>query len=147
MKYDMDIFSGTASFSVSIDASSNKQTYNGLFKVKCILSPLEYINSDSLYRELLGKTNPQMASEYVSNLCYALSQLKYRMIESPTWFKTDSVSLDGSDIDDKILMHILDLAVGAENEYRTKIEEKYSVAKEEVKKAVENDDFNDIDDD
>ena len=153
MSIEIDYLMGTASFHVNIEAAASRATYKGMFKVKCILSPLQYIESDSLYRKLLGKDNPQFANEYVSNLCYALSQLKYRIIEAPEWFKGAESELYGSSIDDNILLHILDLAVKAEDDYRQGTEEKYKEAKENVRKAIDEkeltdgeEELNDIDD-
>ena len=137
MEIDIDFYRGTASFFVDIIAAADKSTYKGTFKVKCVLSPLEYIQSDAKYRELLGKTNPQFASEYVSQLAYALAQLRYRIIESPAWYKNEINGLDGSNVDDKILLHIFDRAVQSEEEYREGIEKRFETAKQDVKKAVD----------
>lgn len=134
----IDYQTGTATFFVNMEASSDKTTHKGMFKVKCILSPLEYINSDAMYRELLGKTNPQLASDYVGQICYALSQLRYRVMDSPDWFKNKENGISGSHIDDAILLYILDRAVTCESEYREGIEKRYNNAKEAVKKAVDN---------
>jgi len=133
----IDYQTGTATFLVNMEASSDKSTYKGMFKVKCILSPLEYVNSDAMYRELLGKTNPQFASDYVGQICYALSQLKYRVMDSPDWFKNKENGINGSHIDDSILLYILDKAVDAESQYREGIEERYKKARESVRKAMD----------
>ena len=134
---------GTASFYINMEANSSKETLKGTFKIKCVLSPLEYINADSMYRELLGKTNPQYASEYVSQLCYALSQLKYRIIQSPAWFKNAETGINGSSIDDNILLYVLDKCVEAEGDYRKGVEERYEKAREAVRKAVDDGSLND----
>ena len=143
MNIEIDFYMGTATFFVDMVAAADKATYKGQFKVKCILNPLEYINSDALYRELLGKTNPQYASEYVSQLAYALSQLKYRIIKSPSWFKNNSTGVDGSNVDDKILLQIFEKTIQAEEDYRKGIEERYNSAKEEVKKAIDTGELSD----
>lgn len=127
----------TATFMVNEEASGTRTTYKGVFKVKCIMSPLEYINSDALYRELLGKTNPQLATKYVNELCYTIAQLKYRIMEAPAWYKNSGGGVDGSHLEDSVLFSILDKAIEAEMDYRKGIEEKYTKAKEEVRKAVE----------
>lgn len=142
-KTQIDYMMGTASFYINIEANSNKETLKGTFKIKCVLSPLEYINADSMYRELLGKTNPQYASEYVSQLCYALSQLKYRIVQSPAWFKNAETGINGSSIDDNILLYVLDKCVEAEADYRKGVEERYEKAREAVRKAVDDGSLND----
>jgi hypothetical protein len=142
-KTQIDYMMGTATFYINMEANSSKQTLKGTFKVKCVLSPLEYINSDSMYRELLGKTNPQYASDYVNQLCYALSQLKYRVVSCPAWFKNIETGIDGSSIDDNILLYILDKCVEAEADYRKGIEERYDKAREAVRKAIDDGSLND----
>ena len=104
MEDQIDYFMGTATFHVDLEAAASKTTYKGMFKVKCILNPLEYAHSDAMYRQLLGKDNPQFASEYVSSICYALSQLKYRIIDCPDWFKNPETGIHGSSIEDNILL-------------------------------------------
>jgi hypothetical protein len=143
MSISVDYNLGTAEFFVNIEAAADKSTYKGRFVVKCVLSPLDYIQSDATYRELLGKTNPQYANEYVSQLSYALSQLKYRIKLCPSWFENSSNGIKGSHVDDNILLHILDKAIEAEELYRNGIEEKYKKAREEVKKAVDDGTLND----
>lgn len=129
----------TATFFVNIESSSNKMVYRGQFEVKTILGPLEYIQSDALYRDLLGKNNPHLATEYVGRLCYALSQLKYRIITCPEWFKNHETGMHGSNIDDTVLLHILEKTVECEEKYRKGIEKKYKNAQDEVKAKIDAD--------
>jgi hypothetical protein len=133
---EIDYNLGYGSFFVDIEGDATKQFYRGFFKVKCVLGPLEYIQSDALYRELLGKTNPQLASDYVSRICYALSQLKFRIVEAPDWWKKEGV-IGGGHLDDNILSHILEKSTECELDYRDGIEKKYKEAREKVKKAVD----------
>lgn len=142
MENEINYFMGTATFHVDMEGGSNRQTYKGIFKVKCILNPLEYLQSDALYRQLLGKDNPQYASEYVSQLCYALSQLKYRIIDCPDWFNNKETGIKGSSIDDNILLYVLDKAVECEEEYREGIKEKFKKARKEVQEAVDDGSLN-----
>lgn len=139
----IDFFTGTATFFIEAEAASTKITYRGGFKIKCILSPLEYIYADGLYRELIGKTNPQFASEYVGQLCYALAQLKYRVMEYPDWFKNKENNINGSHIDDNILLQILEKTVDAEIKYRDGIKERYDKARDSVKKAIDDKELTD----
>jgi hypothetical protein len=143
MEIQIDYNTGTAEFFVNLEAAADKSTYKGHFKVKCVLSPLDYIQSDATYRELLGKTNPQLADAYVSQLAYALSQLKYRIISNPSWFDNDVNGIKGSGVDDKILLFILDKTIEAEEQYRKGVEEKYEKAKNDVKEAIDDGTLND----
>lgn len=142
MEDQIDLFTGTATFYVDIVGSSNKQTYKGVFKVKCVLNPLEYTQSDAMFRQLLGKDNPQYATEYVSQICYALSQLKYRIMDCPDWFKNKETGIHGSSIDDNILLYVLDKAVECESDYRDGVDEKYKKARKEVQEAVDSGSLN-----
>ena len=143
MEIDIDYNMGTAEFFVNLEAAADKSTYKGNFKVKCVLSPLDYIQSDGTYRELLGKTNPQFANEYVAQFAYALSQLKYIIISNPSWFDNSVNGIKGSNVDDRILLHGLDKAIQAEEQYRKGIEEKYKKAKDDVKEAIDDGTLND----
>lgn len=134
-KIEIDYYMGTATFFVDIE-SSDKKTFRGQFKVKCILSPLEFVRCDSMYRELLGKVNPQLATEYVSQLSYAMSQLKHRIMECPTWFRDESTGVKGN-VDDKVLLHVFDKSVEAEAQYREGIEERYEKANKSVREAID----------
>jgi hypothetical protein len=137
MDIDIDFNLGVASFLVNMESSTTKETYKGPFKVKCILSPIEYIKADAMYRDFLGKTNPQFANAYVSQLSYALSQLKFRIIESPAWFQNTENNISGSFVDDIILLHVFERAVECEEEYRKGIKERYDNARKKVQEALE----------
>ena len=137
IEVSIDYFAGTATFMVNVEAGVTKTTYKGVFKVKCVLSPLEYIHADGFYRELIGKSNPQFVADYVGQLCYALSQLKYRVMDCPDWFKNKENGIHGSSIDDNVLLHILDRTVDCELQYREGIKERYDKARESVKKAID----------
>jgi hypothetical protein len=143
MSIDIDYNLGIASFAINLEAAGTKETFKGNFKVKCILSPLDYIQSDATYRELLGKSSPQLVDQYVAQLAYALSQLKYRVTQSPSWFKNDINGIDGSHVDDKILLYIFDKAIEAEEQYREGVEERYNKAREEVKESIDDGTLND----
>jgi|VirMetMinimDraft_7_1064189.scaffolds.fasta_scaffold11805_2 hypothetical protein len=138
----VDHYMGTGTFFVSVQAKATKTTYRGQFKVKCLLSALDYINSDAYFRELLGKTNPEYANEYVTQLCYTYSQLRYRVMEAPDWFSQDSNGTPGGALEDNVLTEILDQCVKVEEKYRTEMEAKYEKAKGTVKKAIDDGELN-----
>jgi len=136
MDRDINYHMATATFYIDMVAAGNRSTYKGAFEVKCLISPLELIRSDALYRKLLGDTNPNYASDYVGSLSYALSQLKYRVVSSPAWY-SNGTDIDGSHIDDAILLKIFDDAIECEAEYRLGIDKKYLEAKKSVVEAVD----------
>jgi hypothetical protein len=138
----VDHYMGTGTFFINVQAKANKTTYRGQFKVKCLLSALDYINSDAYFRELLGKTNPEYANEYVTQLCYTYSQLKYRVMEAPEWFLQNDTGNPGGQLEDNVLTEILDNCVKVEEKYRKEMEEKYEKAKGTVKKAIDEGELN-----
>jgi hypothetical protein len=107
---------GTASFGVNIKGSVTGSTYVGNFKVKCLLSPLEFIKSDKLYRELLGQY-PDQAHSVARNNAFALSQLQFRVIECPPFWENREIG--GGHIEDSnVLTEVMELAITAEERYR-----------------------------
>lgn len=106
-----------ASFDYKGVGDNSNTTYMGVFKVKTIISPMDFLKSDRLYRELLGKINPHMASQQAQNYAFALSQLSVRIIEAPDFYKNKE--LDGSHLDSNVLIDIINKAVDAEAEYKT----------------------------
>lgn len=111
-------------------------TYMGVFKVKTILSPLDLLKADRLYRELIGSVNPHMASSKAQDYAFALSQLKVRMLESPDFYKNKE--LDGAHLDSNVLIEIINLAIEAEAEYKEQIEEKLKQMQETMAKRIKN---------
>lgn len=97
-------------------------TYMGIFKVKTIVTPYDYIRADRLYRELLGQVNPHLASKEAQNYAFALSQLKVRVLESPDFFKNKDI--DGAHLDRNILIQIINLAIDAQEEYKKTLTDK-----------------------
>lgn len=128
----MEIVDNTATFSISNTGAITRQTYMGNFKCKCLMSPMEQINADKLYRQLLGE-NMLMASDRAKTLAFALSQLKYRLLEVPPFW--ENKILGGSHIiDDNIIIEVANLAVEAEEKY---MDEKTKEA-EEIEQRLNN---------
>ena len=119
---EIDTESCTAVFSIHMNGETTQETYLGTFKVKCILDPMDFIDSDKLYRQLLGDTHPENAHEHTLNIAFALSQLKYRILECPPFW--ENKRLGGSHIKDKdVIIGILNKATEAEQIYRQKMAE------------------------
>lgn len=114
-----------------------KGTYIGTFKFRCYLSPTHQIAANREYRELLGP-NPALADQHETFLAYALTQLKYRVLESPPFWTSLSASTFNGDIpDDNILSLILDAAISSELKYKSLLKKKKEDALNRAKKALE----------
>jgi hypothetical protein len=110
-------FNGSiAEFDFQGIGEKSNTSFMGTFKVKCVISPIDYLKADRLYRELIGPVNPHLASKDAQNYAFALSQLKFRMIESPDFFKNKEI--DGGHLDQNILIDLINLAVDAEHEFK-----------------------------
>jgi hypothetical protein len=137
---EINIEEGTAVFHINETGNVTRQTYMGTFKVHCILSPLDFVEADKMYREMLGATNPADAHEHARSIAFALSQLKYRIIEeAPFW---ENRRLGGSHIkDDNIIITILNNAIEAEEKFReAKVKEAEEI-QQRLQKAIEDKDI------
>lgn len=124
-----------ATWTMKIDGDI-EGTYMGTFKFRCFLTPIQKIDANREYRELLG-ANPTMAGEHESFLAYALSELKQRVIESPPFWESKG-RMDGGDIsDDSVISEVLNAAIEAELQYRNQIREKKLEAIKKAKEAAE----------
>ena len=101
----IDLENGTAVFSINIVGNVERQTYLGTFKVKCVLSPYDFIKADRLYRELLGGTTPEVVHAHARSCAFAFSQLKFRIIECPPFW--ENPELGGSHLKDDNVIIIL----------------------------------------
>jgi hypothetical protein len=124
----------TATWSINKHGAING-TYIGTFRFRCFLTPIQKIDADREYREVLG-VNPTMADENVSLLSYALTQLKYRVLESPPFWRTGA-HLEGDLPDEEIITEVLNAAIGAEVKYRNQLKKKKETALSKAKKAAE----------
>lgn len=127
---------GYGTFFIDMVSNLDKSTCKGRFKVLCILNPFDYVKADSLYRELLGGTNPHLASDVINTMCYAMAQLKYRIVEAPSWWHKDS-QVGGGSVGDNILLEVLNLAIESEQQYRDWLDKKYDEAKVDIRNAID----------
>jgi len=130
----MEFIEQTATFSVNIVGKHSKDSYMGTFKVKCLLSPLEMIAADKRYRDLLG-SNSHLAQESIRQQAFALAELEQRVIEMPPFWENDS--LPGGHVKDtNVLLHILDMAVEAQEKYIKTKEDELAARQERLTKAI-----------
>ena len=107
----MRIEDGYGYFDINLVGEHTNNTYMGSFKCKCLLSPMEQIKADKMYRDLLGN-NSHLASVHVSQLCYALSQLSHRLVETPPFW--DGQGIGGAHIkDESVILGVLESALEA----------------------------------
>ncbi len=136
---EIDTEGCTAVFHINEPGDTTRQTYIGIFKVKCILDPIDFMEADKLYRQLLGDIRPEAAHEHTANVAFALSQLKYRIIDpSPFW---ENKRLGGGHLkDNNIIISVLNMAMEAEQKYRDvmkkEAEERQRVLTERIKSKM-----------
>jgi len=112
-------------FDINLVGTLTNNTYLGTFKVKCLLSPIEQIKADKLYRDLLGN-NAHLTSNHVASLAYAASQLHMRIVDAPPFW--DGADLGGTHIEDEnVILEVIEKAIEAQAIF---VEEK----REELKK-------------
>lgn len=110
--------------------------YKGTFKFKLSMTPIMEINSDREYRSLLGNpTNTDMIPIKVLNMAFIISQLKYRILESPPfWQMTD----DGKNIEDySILEELLEASIEAQKQHSTMLNEKHAKSLKRLEKKID----------
>ena len=97
-------------------------TYKGTFQFRTFLNPIQQLQAGREFRELLGN-NPAFASDTESNLAFAISQLKQRIIKSPPFWS--SAAQDGGvagNIGDlNVIALVLDAAIRAEHAFKERI--------------------------
>ena len=132
---DILIEGSTATWEMNLDGSV-LGTHRGRFKFKCYLTPTEIIAAGRSYRELLG-TNPALASEHESFLAYALTQLKYRIIEAPPFWATSKDGIQGDLPDTEIVSAVLDAAISAELKFKGQLAKRKKDALDKAIKEAE----------
>jgi hypothetical protein len=112
------IFEDTeAIFTIKTTGDSTGESFSGKFRVRTLLSPLNHIKADKLMRQLLGE-HSIVADELSRQYAFMLSQLQFRIISSPLWWKSN-LEVEGGHIQDKnVLIEILNKSLEAEELYR-----------------------------
>ena len=119
---DVKLDGSLAEFNISTIGKKTNESFSGDFTVKCFMSPLDLIKSDKLYRELLGEISPHLASSETQNLCFALSQLKYRVVKSPAGWK--NTEIDGGHLDSNVVIEVLNKAVQGQEKFQKRAKER-----------------------
>jgi len=133
-EYSFEFNGSTATYHYSGTGEKDMTTIMGEFKFKCVITPIDSIKIDRLYRELIGNVNPHLASENAKNMAFALSQLKHRVVESPDFFKNKE--LNGGHLDPTVLVDIVNASIEAEAEFIKNQKEKLKELQSRLSGAV-----------
>lgn len=131
---DIILQGSEAEFPISAIGKQSGETFQGSFKVKCFLTPIDLIKADRLYRELLGEITPHLATTEAQNLCFALSQLKYRIVKAPAGWKNQEI--DGGHLDTNVVIEVLNKAIEAQSMYQKRSKEKLEKLQKELTKDI-----------
>lgn len=134
MNNDITLQGSEAEFTVSVIGKQSGETFQGSFKVKCFLSPIDVIKADRFYRELLGSITPHLATSEAQNMCFALSQLKYRTLKSPSGWKNEEI--DGGHLDMNIVIEVLNNAIKAQEMYQKQSKQRLEKLQKQLTKDI-----------
>jgi len=112
-------------------------SYKGTFQFRLNLTPMQEIQADKDYRQLLGD-NPNDAPTKIKNLAYIITQLKQRVIQAPPFWYHESTQFHGSHIKDSIVLEtVFQAAILAQEKYMTILTEKQLEATKRLKTVLE----------
>lgn len=140
-KIDLKFDGSTATWQLTETGAING-TYIGTFKFRCFLTPLQRIAANREYRELLGPS-ASIATDTESFLAFALTQLRYRIIEAPPFWmsepdeKSGVVQMPGNLPDENIIASVLDAAIRAEQDYKLMKKQEQDEAVKRFRRAAE----------
>lgn len=144
----MKIEDSTGIFTISELDEETNETYIGEFKVKLVLSPLDILSIDRDYRELVGTTNPFLATNDATNIAFALSQLKYRITSAPYFWEAKITNYRAGHVPKKILYSVLDKTLELHDMFKKNRKEELDkmqsrlveqITRGEIKKTTEED--------
>jgi hypothetical protein len=131
---DITLQGSEAEFTISVIGKQSGETFQGNFKVKCFLTPIDIVKADRLYRELLGSITPHLATTEAQNMCFALSQLKYRTLRSPAGWKNEEI--DGGHLDMNIVIEVLNKAIKAQEMYQNESKKRLEKLQKQLTKEI-----------
>jgi len=119
----------------------------GIFKFRCLLTPMDKIDIDVLNRELIGP-RPFEADKNAARLAWSLAQLRYRVSEAPDWWKRDvsdksgvESTVWGSHCDENIIVEVLNMAVDAEETYLERLRREAANARDKLAQRYDDGDI------
>jgi hypothetical protein len=111
-------------------------TYLGTFTFRTSISPIQEIEADRNYRELMG-VNPDSSSVRIQNLAFALTQLKQRIISAPPFWADNSLYGGSSVKDTEVIEMVYQAALLAEVKYRNILKARHLEAIEKLRGKLE----------
>lgn len=133
---DITIENGVASWDMIFHGAVGG-SYMGNFKFRCFLTPMQLIEADRDFRELIG-TNAQFAATNAENVAYALAQLKQRVLESPPFWRENAGRFGGGGIKDMdVLDLVLEAAVASEVKFRKELTQRHEESINRIKELME----------
>ena len=120
-----------------IDEGEIMGTYRGKFIFKCILSPIEEIDADRDFRQLVGE-HASLINPENEKVALALVQLKYRVLKAPLFWTSEESRINGGHIKDiNIISHVFAAAIDAEIAYRNQLKERKDKAQKILAESLQ----------
>lgn len=137
-KSQITIDQGIATWEMTFQSKLN-ETYMGVFKFKTLLTPMEIMQIDRDYRELIGPTAPTLVDNTVNNLAFCASQLKHRIIKSPPFWDDGNTRYPGTQIKggEDLLVFVLEAAILAETTYKESLQDKLKESLKKIQKGLD----------
>jgi len=107
------------------------ETYEGVFEIRRVLTPMQKAQADVERRAFLG--NPVAGEDIdpeVAELGFAISQLKFRVVKGPKWY-TESNNLKNF-LDSNVLIELVNAVISVELDFKKELQEKALKAKENL---------------
>lgn len=123
----MEISNDPKSFSVDVEGSTTKRRYNGVFKVRPLLSHRQKLQKDEMKRQLLGML-PDGASNDAFKTAVIFSTIWAHLVEAPGWWKDASNGIDL--LDEEPIEAVIDKIVAFEEEVKGQLIKDGEKAKE-----------------
>lgn len=122
----------TASVVITVLDEVKDTEERGIFKFRCHLTPMDIIDTDAFYRELIG-VRPSESDRVADRMAYSLSQLRYRVIDAPEWWKKDPEGRSqiwGGHCNKNVVVEVFNVAVTAETLYLEKLKKESKHARQ-----------------
>jgi hypothetical protein len=121
---------GTA-FEVHVKGVATGKTWDGTFRAKPLLTFREQMTADKMQRELVG---PDATNADVISQAIIISELQFRLTETPEWWKENGNGLNLSD--PNLLEEVYKAARKVSEDYFSTLNGDAEKAREPVKEAL-----------
>ena len=124
------ILNDPKSFTINVKGTTTQQDYNGVFKVRLLLSHRQKLQKDEARRGLLG-AQPDQASMDAMKTAVIFSTVWAHLLEAPGWWKDANNGIDL--LDDEPVGEVYDKIVALQEEAFGTVEKEGEKAKEAIK--------------